>query len=285
MVSNLPQREEYFRKKRRRKFLKIGLVILFIIFIIGLASYISHRLEIRISKVELSGGILVTQPEVESKSLSYISGSYFWLFPKNNALLYPTKGLLNYLSLTFKRIDTVNIHRKDWRTIVVEITERKPIATWCDTLPNATSTPMMEDGVGVERCYFLDQNGTIFAPAPYFSGDAYFKYYGLVRADTPIGMQYLASTTEFSEITDFIEAIKKLSIKPEYLIAKGQDEFSLVTSGGGQIYFDTKIPLSVVAENLQALLRTPELSPSSTQDLPVEYIDMRFGNKLFYKLK
>jgi len=285
MVSNLPQREEYFKRKRRKRLIRIGLVILSVIFVVGITSYISHRSKIRISKVELAGGVLVTKAEVESESLKYMNGSYFWLFPKNNALWYPNKNLQNYLRETFKRIDTINISRKDFKTITIEITERKPIATWCDPLPNSTTTPLMEDGSNLENCYFLDQNGTIFAPAPYFSGDAYFKYYGLVVTDRPIGMQYIASTTEFSEIIDFIEAIKKLGIKPKYLIAKGNNEFSLATGGSGQIYFDTKIPLSRVAENLAALLRTPELSTTSSQDLPVEYIDMRFGNKLFYKLK
>ncbi len=70
-----------------------------------------------------------------------------------------------------------------------------------------------------------------------------------------------------------------------YLVAKEGDEFSLVVSGGGEIYFDIKESLSKVADNLEALLRTPELATSTSRDLPVEYIDMRFGNKLFYKLK
>lgn len=276
MVSNLPQREEYFRRKRRRRLIRIGLVALLIIFIIGLASYLSHRQKIRISKVELVGGVLVTQPEIEKESLEFMSGSYFWLFPKDHALWYPRKGLENYLSQTFKRIDNIKIQRKGWNMIVVEIKERKPIATWCG---NTVSESNMS------KCYFLDQNGTIFAPAPYFSGDAYFKYYGLVATDTPVGTQYIASTTEFSEITDFVESTKQLSLRPQYIMAKSNEEFSLIISGGGEIYFDTKIPLSVVAENLEALLRTPELSMKSNSDLPVEYIDMRFGNKLFYKLK
>lgn len=276
MVSNLPQREEYFKRKRKRRLIRIGLAALLIIFIISLASYLSHRQKIRISKVELVGGILVTQPDIEKGSLEFMKGSYLWLFPKDNVLWYPRKGLENYLVQTFKRINDIKIERKGWDVIVVEIRERKPVATWCGNTVNE---------INMQKCYFLDQNSTIFAPAPYFSGDAYFKYYGLVATDTPIGAQYIASTTEFSDITDFVESVRGLLLRPQYIIAKDNNEFSLVLYGGGQIYFDTRIPLYKVTENLEALLRTPELAKSSTSDLPIDYIDMRFGNKLFYKLK
>ena len=276
MVSNLPQREEYFRRKRKKRLIRVGLVTLLIIFIIGLASYVSHRQKIRISKVELVGGVLVTQPEIEKESLEFMNGSYFWLFPKDNALWYPRKGLENYLPQSFKRIDNIKIERKGWNIIVVEINERKPVATWCS---NAVSESNMSE------CYFVDGDGTLFATAPYFSGDAYFKYYGVIATGTPIGTQYIASTTKFNEIVNFVESVRGLSLRPQYIIAKSSEEFSLILSGGGQIYFDTKISLLTVLENLEALLRTPELSIKANYDLPVEYIDMRFGNKLFYKLK
>ena len=133
-----------------------------------LTSYVAHRPQIRISKIELSGGVLVTQTDIEKSSFQYLKGSYLFLFPKNNTLWYLRDGLSNYLKENFKRIDTINIHRKDLKTLSIDIKERKPVAMWCEGLPREE-----------EECYFLDQNSTIFAKAPNFSGDAYFKFYGL----------------------------------------------------------------------------------------------------------
>jgi hypothetical protein len=278
MISNLPQREEYLRKKRNKKLLRWGIIFLIFIFLVSLASYLSHRPKVRISKIELTGGVLVTQADVESKSLSFVQGSYLWLFPKNNVLWYPHKALAQYLQNTFKRIDTINIHLKDFHTLAIEITERKPVAMWCDTL-SGVSNPE-------SKCYFMDQNSTIFSEAPTFSGDAYFKYYGLVPAtSTPIGLEYMASTTKFTEVSHFVEQVRGLGIRPQYLLGKDNNEFSLVIAGGGEIYFDTKESLTKVFENLSALLATPALSTTSTSVVPVQYIDMRYGNKLFYKLK
>ena len=286
MVSNLPQHEEYLRKKRNKKIIRWVIVTLLFVSITGLISYISHRGRIRIANVELSGGILVTRQEVELKSLDFMQGSYLFLFPKNSAFWYPKNKLENYLKENFKRIDTINISRKDFQTISVDITERKPVAMWCDKLPSDnlgyTSPDLMEDGSLQENCYFMDQNSTIFAPAPEFSGDAYFKYYGIVSSD-PIGKEYIASTTEFADLANFVSVAKTLGIHPLYLSAKDSGDFSLFIAGGGQIYFDVKEPLSKVSQNLASLLGAPALKVNG--NISVEYIDLRFGNKLFYKLK
>ncbi|MES2213704.1 MAG: hypothetical protein V4473_02625 [Patescibacteria group bacterium] len=272
------RQEEYIKKKHKRRRIKV--IIFFVLFFlsIGFLIWIAHRPSLRISEVELSGGVLVTQQEVSTEVIQFISGSYIWVFPKNNALLYPQKKLEKYLKDHFKRIDTIHVDTKNLHTMSVEISERKSEALWCGGVPGETEG---EQG----QCYFMDANSTIFAEAPQFSGDAYFKYYGLVTTDSPIGLEYMATSTDFAELSNFVQNARRLQIKPEYVVAKDTGEFTLVLAGGGKIYFDNKEPLTKVADNLEALLRTPALVPSTNADLPIDYIDLRFGNKLFYKLK
>src|SRR3989344_1386318 len=111
--NNLPVREEYLKKKRKRKLIRRGATLFLFIFIVGVFSYVAHRPEIRISKVELMGGVLVTEEEIQEETLSFLDGSYFWLAPKNNSFLYPHNKLGNYLKDSFKRIDTIEIVLKD----------------------------------------------------------------------------------------------------------------------------------------------------------------------------
>ena len=278
---NSSNREEYLKKKRARKRMHFFLGIFVFIFIISILSFISYRPALRISKVELSGGVLVSQTDVESNVLKFLDGSYFWLFPKNNSIIYPKTKLEKYLTTSFPRIETINIDLQNFHTLKIIITEHKQDALWCDTLPSQSAF----DTGSPEHCYFMNSNGLIFSTAPNFSGDAYFKYYGLLSTDEPIGKFYIASSTEFSDITDFISTIRKFSLRPQYLLASGDDQYTLFLSGNGKIYFDTKTPLSTVAQNLSALLRTTAFASTSSQNLPIEYIDLRFGNKLFYKLK
>lgn len=290
MANNiLPQREEFLRKKRKRKIIKYSIIFGTIVFIVALASYISHRASIRISKIELTGGVLVGEKDLETKTLKYLEGSHIWLFPRGNAFWYPKGGLRSYLKDNFKRIDTIELNLKDFHTLSIKITERKPIAIWCKGSPIETSSfstgvssTTSEVVVDTSVCFFIDQNSTIFAPSPIFSGDAYFKYYGLLDAGSPIGLEYIASTTQFMEINKFVNSLKSLSLRPQYVVAKDNNEFIAIISGGGQIFFDTKKPLSSVFENLEALLETTMLSKSLNN---LDYIDLRYGNKLFYKLK
>lgn len=288
--SNLPQHEEYLRKKRKQKQIKFGIFVFLVILFIAIFSYLSHRPEFRISKIELVGGILVTQQDIELKSLDYLKGSYFKLFPKDNYFWYQEHKLADYLKENFKRIDTIDLGVKGFKTLIVTISERKPFAIWCNTVPNKDYSlaegVQMEDGtLPDEDCYFIDQNSTIFAPAPSFSGDAYFKYYGIISDGSPIGKEYMASTTVFSEIAGFVSRVRDMSIRPQYIVTKEKDQFSLVVSGGGEIYFDIKEPLSKVGDNLEALLKTRDMEKTKDGNLPIQYIDLRYGNKLFYKLK
>jgi hypothetical protein len=286
MSNNLPVRDDYLRKKRNKKFLKYGIFASIILLIFGILIYVARLPKLNISKIELKGGTLVTEEEVESLSKEYLQGEYLWIFPVRNAFIYPKDELAEYLKQSLRRIDTINISRTNFHTLSIEITERKPFAIWCRYLSN--EAPKMEDGsVGAleQNCYFMDSNSVVFAPAPDFSGDAYFKYYGLLEDKDPTGEYYIASSSKFAGIVELIESSKKLSLRPQYLIAKDNGEFSLVISGGGQIYFDTKEPLKNVIENLEALLKTSTISTSTSGSLPIDYIDLRFGNKLFYKLK
>lgn len=274
MISNsFPQREETLKRRRKQKRIKYAVFVLAILILLGLVSYASHLPKVRINEVVLKGGLLVTQKEIKEESLKHISGSYFWLFPKSNAFIYPKNSLEDDLKNKFKRIDTIKIYLEGLNTMIVEITERKPVAIWCNNL-----------GGEEDKCYFIDQNSTVFAEAPDFSGDVYFKYYGLLDKDSPIGKEYIASSTEFTQINNFINLVKSLKIKPLHLIAKEEGEFSLALYGGGEIFFDVKKSFEVTFQNLETLLKSPDLSLSGGY-LPVEYIDLRYGNKLFYKLK
>lgn len=277
--STLPSREEYLRRKRKRRNIKIAFVAFVFVASVLVSSFLSHRPQIRVSNISLNGGVLVRQEDVSDKTKNFLSGSYLFLYPRNSSFWYPQKGLEEYLKINFRRIDTIDIYRSGFKTLIINITERKPFGIWCDNMNTSVSTTTDQ------KCYFLDQNSTIFSEAPYFSGDAYFKYYGSIGTSTPIGNYYMASSSMFDDINTFVDMIRRKSLHPMYLIKKDDGDFSIVISGGGEILFDTKKPISVTAQNLDSLLKTPALSLDANGILPVDYIDLRFGNKLFYKLK
>lgn len=283
-------------------------MVLFLLLVIffGLV-FLSRMQKFRITTVELSGEVLVVPDEVVSASNDFLSGYYIGLFPRNNFFLYPQSALQKFLEDKFKRINKISLKLSGFKKLEISIIERKQQALWCDGAPdiaspaNASSTLITVTAPKslTEKCYFLDDNGLIFSEAPNFSGDAYFKYYGglgtgtspagSVPTDsasygTPIGQTYLATSTVFQEVSSFVESVKQTAVTPVSVLASDDGQFTMFLSSGGKIYFNQPDSLSKSADNLKVLLQTLSVS-SSTSILNINYIDLRFGDKLFYKLK
>jgi hypothetical protein len=252
----------------------------------------------RIGTVELSGEVLVSPDEVVSVSQSFLSGYYLGLFPRDNFLIFPQSALQNFLKNKFERINTIKTQLSGFKKLEIIISERKQQALWCDGNPeaetvsapssqnisNASSSSATSSSVLSEKCYFLDDNGLIFSEAPTFSGDAYFKYYGGVSSDSPIGQTYLATSTVFQSLSDFVQNVSQTSVTPVSVLAGDDGDFTMYLSSGGKIYFNQSEPFSQTIDNLKALLQTLSES-SSTSVSNIDYIDLRFGDKLYYKMK
>ncbi len=275
MVYDLRTTEE---KKQKKKILIIRLSIFFCVCVvcIGGAAWASRIKRIQIDTIEITGATVLSTQAVTDEVSSVLQGKYLWVFPRTNVFLYPRKNIENVLLRTFPRIKEVTFTLLDNHILRVALKEREPFGLWCD---------MVSSESVVSQCYFLDSDGFVFDHAPQFSGDAYFKYYGLLPYGTPIGSYYVSSTTQFHELSQFVDTSKTLGITPLYINAKDVDSFELVVFGGGKILFDTRESLLKVSERLSALLKTPNLVPKKGGELLVDYIDLRFGNKMFFKPK
>ncbi|MHB1316709.1 MAG: cell division protein FtsQ/DivIB [Minisyncoccota bacterium] len=267
---------EHNKEKRKKYLIKLSIFFFVLLFVFGLSIYLSRLKSIQIDTVSVSGATIISPEILEGEVKGLITDKYFWLFPKTNVFIYPQKNIEQSLLKKFPRIQSISSSILDNHIISVNVTEREPFALWCDTVPTSST---------VSQCYFLDKNGFVFDHAPQFSGNAYFKYYGFLPYEAPVGSYYISSTTRFHELSDFVESVKKLDITPLYIIAKDQDDFELFIFGGGKILINTQESFAKLSERLSALLKTQNLVPRKGGELLVEYIDLRFGNKMFYKPK
>ena len=151
--------------------------------------------------------------------------------------------------------------------------------------------PVLRDSINDNKCYFLDSDGYIFDKAPYFSGDVYFKFYGdsLLSNENPSG-SYLMKD-KFSKIIEFKNSIEKMNLKPTsfYLNENGEEgNFSLFGEPGisPKIIFKVDGDYEKLAENLQAAISVDPLKTNlKTKSSSLLYLDLRFGNKVYYKFK
>jgi hypothetical protein len=140
------------------------------------------------------------------------------------------------------------------------------------------------------KCYFTDEKGYIFDEAPYFSGNVYFKFYGKDDMDpvNPSGTYFLKD--KFTEIAKFVDALQKMNLNPDsFSLGDGNDGSIYLSStleAGPKIVFKIDSDYQKIADNLQLAISTDPLQKKIRDNISsLLYIDLRFGNNVYYKFK
>lgn len=241
-----------------------------IVAIIALPAFLLRLSFWNIKTIEVSGIKAVSETEVRLATEKQLQGTYVGLFPRSNTLIYPQSAIEENVQASLQRVDGVTVRRKSLTSIEVSISERAPVALWCS---NASSSD----------CYFLDRTGLVFDRSPEFSNNVYVTYSGNIT-DEPIG-KFFADSAEFSRVQDFVQATKSFALSPISVSAMPNNDYKISLPKGEEILFTTRESLEETVSNLQSVLSDPKLSVRSGDSLSVTSIDLRFGNKVFFKKK
>lgn len=277
-VLNSPRLRAIHKKKHRatRKkalFFCLGAVAVFLFLGLGARA---ERLNIK--NIEVEGNQTVSTGAIENFATDYISGNYFFIFPKTNFIIYPKNGIRDALSAEFKGLKDIVVSLENIDTLKITVSERIGEYVWCGEI-------LPETGINSEdvKCYFIDNSGFIFDEAPYFSGDVYFRFFG-----TPKGGYFFRDI--FQNLIFLKDYLVTLDLEPVKMFLKpdGDIEIYLVTSGGAspRILLSQDADLRQPAENLETALSTDPLRREFNERYSaLEYIDLRFGNKVYYRFK
>lgn len=259
---------DFYKKKQRRRriqliFASISFLLLFSLFI-----YLSRHERFQIGEVVVPGEEVVEREEIVSLAKESLTGRYLWIIPKANAFLYPRQVIKESLLKEFPRFKSVWLDVNNFHTLSVDVEERVPLALYCKN---------------AGECYFLDEDGLIFAPAGSFSGTVYFTYTTKDKIDNPVGTSLL-SPEEFRALPKFIETLEALNVHPVGLEIS-DDEYKLLLLTGGEILWRKGSDLTLIRVNLEAFLADPSIRAQKDFLEKVIYLDLRVDNKVFYKLK
>jgi hypothetical protein len=281
-VLNSPRLAELKRHRRRAWLGKFFLFLLGLLVIFALLTYISRLPNLNITEIQITGNKVVDTEALRTIVQEQIAGKYLWLFPKTNILFYPQKSIRTALQMKFKSLQDINLSIQENKILIVSLTEREAKYTWCGAVvPEANSNSN-------QKCYFMDATGYIFDEAPYFSEGVYFKFYGSdgVNVENPSAGYFLKDT--FAKLITFKDRIESFGLHPSafWLDNIGDANFFLVSKSNQkpEIIFKIDADLEKVAENLQAALTTEPLQSKFKNKYGLlQYIDLRYGNKVFYK--
>ena len=252
------------RMRRRRLFLIRTSIILFflLVIILGLAIYSGHE-KVKIQTILVSGNAAVSSDAVLATANEVMAGRYFYLFARNNYLIFPRWEILERLLYEYRTIKEIDVSWESWQTISISIVERKPHSVWCGDS---------------NQCFFVDKEGYIYSQAPSFSGTMFVKDYGNVSTSTgEIGQNFLSKQT-YTQIFTLIDILDQKNMKVISVSFDGSD-YKFTLENGPEIVFNNKNTFELSFQNLFSAIETGNLDLEKEANL-IKYIDLRFDNKI-----
>lgn len=260
----------------------IIILLLASIFFVALGG-VSHNSKWQVTQVDVFGAKTISEDAVRALAQEKLLGNYFLVYARDNSYLFSKRDIEQSLLEAFPRIASVSVSRTDDHTIAITISERKPYALWCgEEFQSAIPS--------LNNCWFIDDTGFVFDQAPVFSGGVYLEVYGkLVEKNVGEPLRSALPYERFGMINSFIKLLRaevggvlRVEIKPE-----GELEVTMENSttypflSGVIIRFKDEESPEVLIKNLLAAIpvQFPDNIPLKKKLL---YIDMRFGNKIFF---
>lgn len=262
----LPESRVRARRKRRRARLAALAAALFAVVCAG-AVGLSHLPFLHIREVAVSGVETLATTTVLSAVESRIAGYDLLVIPKRNIFLYPKRDIAADLLARFPELRSVEVRAQNFHSIAVSVVEREPKARWCPDAPG-------------QGCYLMDQEGVVYAPA---ESDALVAYRGAAEGED-LPRRYLDART-FESLFTLIDALSQ-SVSDTPVISVSVDvhhDVEATLANGFVLKFALYDAGGDVFERFGLALQS---EPFTKRELvEFEYLDLRFGDKLYYKVK
>lgn len=266
--------------KERRNFLLLIFFLCFLIFIAG--GGLSQSEKWRITDVSVQGNAVISTEKILASASTVFDGNYYFVYSKKNSFIFPRTQIEQTLLFTYPELNTVSITKTGFHSIKIQVTERKPYALWCGETVPESGTP--------SQCYFIDHNGYLFNQAPMFSEGVYLEVYaGLDYVTEHDPLRARIKEKDFKATEDIYENFKQKIAEPSKIIIKSDDEILVVLNRpveyqllhGVEVRMSQSLsPATTTAFLLKALPVQFPVGTTTTKRL--QYIDVRFGNKIFF---
>lgn len=261
------------RARRRTRTVRLILLTFGFLMLVGIGTMsLAYAPFWRIQQVVVVGNESIATSTIEAFIKERLKGSYAYVLPKDNILLYPKSSLRAELLMRFPALRSVVLRAENFSTLGVEVGERKPHALWCG-----------ENRSTGDACVLLDDAGIAYGSAVSFAGSAYLHYYG--KSET-VGSarQYLTEDT-FRAVDAM--ALAMANDIPEdtlmYITVDAQKDVRMGFESGFVVIFPLAEDGATILQRLKLARSADPFIEHKLSDF--EYLDLRFGDKLYYKLK
>lgn len=251
------------RKKRKKFLTKMFLFFVLLILTFFCVSELLKTNSLNIKEISVKGDSPAEISRIDDLVVKELNGNYFWNFlPKRNIFFYPKNNIKKELLKQYPKIKEVSFNLNDINSLSINIKERKPFVLWCQK-----SEEISND------CFVVDEGGFIFGKS---NGEKLFRYYSILKGKKII-RKNIFIPERFKEINSFVKFLEGNKLKPYKFVQEG-GSCQIYFLKGKRIIFNESQSVRTIMDNLQSVMNMKDFNLRD-----VSYVDLRFGNKVFYK--
>lgn len=259
------------RMRRRKKRISRRAVFAFLVVflaasILGGVVYLLRYPAWQIAEISFLGLRRVAPADIEASIREDLLSSFAGVLPRSSYFLFDSAASEEKILKDFPRLESVHITKEFPSKISVAVKEREFWAIYCAG----------ESG----RCGYIDKTGFVYEEAPVSTGSLILT----VFRDTG-SVQIPSQSLERALVEKFIlfGALLKDATGEEvesFILSGGlDDEFQARVRSGYFLYVKRDDDFAKVTKTLKIFLE----KEIGEKKRGLEYVDLRFGNKIFYK--
>jgi hypothetical protein len=254
------------RKNKKRIFWFVFGFTLISLSIWGL-SYLSFLPSVTIDEVKVSDSLSPNNEAIKIFTEERLAKNLLFFFSGKNSLIYQGSQIEKGLKENFPEIREVNLSLFNFKILSIEGTLREPVALWC------------ESG-GTSSCFTIDESGFSFLQEKFDGQALIFR----VTGNTPKSADRVMPEDVFKNMIFFVRELKASGLDLSSVVVESPLEIRLNFRLGGVMILDQSDDFSQILVRVRALLGDKDLgfgTPTFMKNL--EYVDIRYGNKIIYK--
>jgi cell division septal protein FtsQ len=218
---------------------------------------------LQVKNWQVVGAGAIPQESIKNTASNFILGDYLFIIPKSNILFLNEGKLSSVLLSQFGRLQKAEVSKNYFSgDIIIKILERQADFLWCSET----------------QCFFMTKDGFVFEQTESSTTDKII-FYGLLTGN-PL-MKNFATAAKMKNYVIFIGVLKDAGFDVSSINIESLDRATASSNMGDIIFNPEETNLTAVAQNVILIINnTLTKKPSARFD----YIDARFGNKVYYKL-
>lgn len=253
-IKSLKPKKSIFK---RRWFWVLALLVFLLAVIFYMIFFIPA---FQVQKVQVFGNEKTESQQIQNSIWQNINKKILGLNVKNIFLVNSNTLKENVLA-NFSGIENVKIKKQWFDGLRLEITERKPVAVFCQD----------------SNCFLIDKKGIIYQPANDGFGDRF-----IVRQNDGVDLA-LGQTVIDQHIMEALIKIEQ-TLKDNFELgireAVSSNPLVVTTTEGWKLYFDPNSDISLQITKMEALLQN-QISTSTRKNL--NYIYLQYKDRAYYK--